>query len=85
MTTTIQAYYNGTAFVPAKLLDIQKGEVVTLSISQDSAPTEDAAQKLMIFKRITNNLCKLNDATPLSPEFDTILSQRVRLKEMTGL
>jgi hypothetical protein len=76
MTTTVQAYYNGMAFVPTKLLDIQKGEVVTLSISQDGVPAEDAAQKLIVFKRITNNLRKLNDVTPLSPEFDTTLLSR---------
>jgi hypothetical protein len=85
MTTTVQAYYNGTAFVPIKSMDIQKGEIFTLSISQDNATAKNTAKKLMLFERITKNLRKLNDAAPLSPEFDTILSQRIHLKEEVGL
>jgi hypothetical protein len=54
--TTVHAYYNGTAFVPMKSLDIQKGRVFTLSISQDSVTVENTAKKIMMFERITNNL-----------------------------
>jgi hypothetical protein len=77
MTTTVQAYYNGTAFVPVKSLAIQKGKVFTLSISQDSGTAENTAKKVMLFEHITNNLRKLNDVEPLSPEFDAMLSQRI--------
>jgi hypothetical protein len=85
MTATVRAYYNGTAFVPIKSLDIQKGEVFTLSILQNQAPAEDAAKKLMTFRRITENLRKLNGTEPLPPEFDAVLSQRICLNENTDL
>jgi hypothetical protein len=88
MDTTLKAYYDGTAFVPVKSmksLDIRKGEVFTLSILQDSAVTESTAKKLKILQRITDNLRKLNDTEPLSPEFDMILSQRIHLKEKIGI
>jgi hypothetical protein len=85
MTTTIQAYYNGAAFVPMKSLDIQKGKVFTLSILQDSGTAENIEKKIMLFEHITNNLRKLNNTEPLSPEFDAILSQRIHLKEEIGL
>jgi hypothetical protein len=85
MTTTVQAYYNGMAFVPVKSIDIQKGQIFTLSISQDNATAATAAKKIMVFERITNNLRNLNDIEPLSSEFDTILSQRIHLKEEVDL
>ena len=85
MPTTVKAYYNGAAFVPVKSLDIQKGKVFTLSISQGRETVGSVAKKVMAFESITNNLRRINAIEPLSPEFDAMLSQRLHLKERIDL
>jgi hypothetical protein len=81
MTTTIQAYYNGTSFVPVKPLEIPTGKMFQISIQEEKTPPDDLSKKLAELRKITNNLHQLNTTEPLPPEFDEILSQRIHFKE----
>jgi hypothetical protein len=85
MSTTVKAYYDGTAFVPMNPLNIQPGKVFMLSVLQEEILSADIAKKIMAFKHITNNLRKLNETEPLPPEFDEILSHRVHFNTEINL
>jgi predicted DNA-binding antitoxin AbrB/MazE fold protein len=74
---TIKAIYDGAVFVPIESLDVKKGQRVQLVVSSDGEAPDYAAEKLAAFRRITNNLRRLNETEPLPPEFDEIMSMGV--------
>ncbi|MDR1724506.1 MAG: hypothetical protein LBR84_11275, partial [Tannerella sp.] len=74
MTSTVRAYYNGTAFVPITPLPYQTGKVFVLSIKREEALSDEISDKIQSFKQITSNLNKLQESEPLTDEFDRILS-----------
>jgi hypothetical protein len=82
MTSTLKAYYDGTAFVPMIPVNMQTGEVFVMSILQKHTPELHTAKQLKAFRQITDNLRKINDAEPLPAEFDEILSQRIHFSDM---
>jgi len=82
MTTTLKAYFNGTAFVPMIPVDIQTGKVLVMSILQEETPAINAGKQISALMQITDNLRKINDTEPLPAEFDEILSLRIHFTEI---
>ena len=74
---TVKAYYNGSVFVPIVPLNIREGIIVQLSICQEDTTTNEASEKLEVFRRLTNEIHALNKTEPLTPEFDEVMSRRV--------
>ena len=83
--STVKAYYDGTTFFPIETLDIPKGKVVNITINQEENISSEIAQKLARLTYINSNLEKLNETEPLPPEFDEILSQRIKFTKALGL
>ena len=83
--STVKAYYDGTTFFPIETLDIPKGKVVNITINQEENISSEIAQKLARLAYINNNLEKLNETEPLPPEFDEIMSQRIKFTKALGL
>ena len=81
----VKAYYDGVTFFPIETLSIPKGRVVNLTIVEEETPSQEIAQKLAQLAYINNNLQKLNETEPLSPEFDEILAQRVNFSRVLDL
>jgi hypothetical protein len=85
MSATVKAYYDGTVFFPMMPLSIQTGKVFMLSVLQEDEISTDTAKKVLAFRHITNNLRKIDNTEPLSPEFDEILSHRVHFNTEINL
>jgi predicted DNA-binding antitoxin AbrB/MazE fold protein len=82
MTTILKAYYDGNVFVPEIPVDIPTGKVIMVSILREETPASNTAKQIMSFKHISDNLRKINCSEPLPAEFDRILSQRVKFKDI---
>jgi hypothetical protein len=80
--STVKAYYDGRTFFPIETLNIPCGKVVNLTIQEEESPCPEIAQKLAQLAFINSNLVKLNEAEPLSPEFDEILAQRLNFSQI---
>jgi len=78
--STVRAYYDGLAFVPIEPVHMQKGKVVSLSILNDVAINSGAAEKLIAFRKLANEIHELNQVEPMPPEFDEIMCTRVNFK-----
>ena len=83
--STVKAYYDGITFFPIEVLNIPKGKVVSLTISEEETPSPDIARKLAQLAYINGSLEKLNETDPLPPEFDEISSQRVNFSRVLDL
>ena len=84
METMLKVYYNGTVFVPMKPVDIQAGKVLVMTILHEDSHNLNSPKQMAAFMQITNNLHNINDKEPLSAEFDNILLQRIRFKDLEG-
>jgi hypothetical protein len=83
--TAVKAYFDGITFFPIETLNIPKGKVVNLTISEENSPSPDIARKLAQLTYINNNLKTLNETEPLPPEFDAILAQRINFTKVLDL
>jgi len=83
--TAVQAVYDGNVFIPEKPCEITKGTKVTLTISTIDTGFSEKQKKLAAFRQLTKEVKELNETDPLPLEFDEILSQRVRIREISGL
>ena len=83
--TAVRAIYDGQVFIPEKPCNIIRGSVVTLTIETISSELSEKQKKLEAFRQLTREINELNKKEPLPPEFDDILSQRVRLREINDL
>jgi hypothetical protein len=80
----VQAIYDGNAFIPEKPCEIIKGSKVTLTIKTIDSGYEQQ-KKLDAFRQLTKEIIESNKTDPLPVEFDEILSQRVHIREISGL
>ena len=83
--STVKAYYDGITFFPIEALNLPKGKVVSLTISEEETTSPDIARKLAQLAYINGNLEKLNETEPLPLEFDEILAQRVNFSRVLDL
>ena len=83
--TAIRAVYDGKVFIPEKPCEIRSGSEVTLIVETLDTVTTEKHKKLTAFKQLTNEINDLNKTDPLPPEFDLILSQRLRFRESSNL
>jgi predicted DNA-binding antitoxin AbrB/MazE fold protein len=81
MMNTVRAYYNGAAFVPMEPCEMAEGTIVKLSVANESLFEAEAARRLAVFERITNNLRDSDAIEPLAPEFDKIMSEKVNFSQ----
>jgi predicted DNA-binding antitoxin AbrB/MazE fold protein len=81
--TAIQAVYDGRVFIPEKPCNITKGSEVFLTIENKSFSEKE--KKISAFKQLTMNIHETNKTDPLPPEFDVIMSQRLRFREIDNL
>jgi len=81
----IRAIYDGNVFIPEKPCKINKGSEVTLTIQAISFDSSEKKNKLVAFRKLTEEINELNKTDPLPPEFDVILSKRVQFREIAGL
>ena len=82
--TAVRAVYDGQVFIPEKPCNLAKGSEVTLTIeSLNNIPEKQ--KKLAAFRQLTKEVYETNKTDPLPPEFDAILSQRVRFREIADL
>jgi len=79
----IRAIYDGNAFVPENPCEIAKGSKVTLTIN--AIDNDFKQNKLAAFRQLTKEVKELNETDPLPLEFDDILSQRLKIREITSL
>lgn len=80
--TAVRAIYDGRVFIPEKMCNITKGSEVTLIIESVNNSLSEKQNKLAAFRQLTREVHETNKTDPLPPEFDAILSQRVRLREL---
>jgi predicted DNA-binding antitoxin AbrB/MazE fold protein len=80
--TAIRAVYDGKVFIPEKPCEIKRGSEVTLTIETVNSYFSEKQKKLAAFRKLTKEVSELNETNPLPPEFDEILSQRVRFREI---
>ena len=83
--TAVQAIYDGRVFIPEKPCEITKGSRVTLTFNTIDTDFSEKQKKLAAFRQLTNEVKESNKKEPLPPEFDDILIQRVRLREVPNL
>jgi len=83
--TAIQAVYDGQVFIPEKPCDITRGSKVKLIIETINQNHSERQIKLAAFRQLTNEIKELSKTDPLPQEFDEILSQRVRFREINSL
>ena len=83
--TAVRAIYDGKVFIPEKPCEITSGSEVTLIIETVHTVFSEKQAKLAAFKQLTNEINELNKIDPLPPEFDLILSQKLRFKEFSSL
>jgi hypothetical protein len=81
----VQAIYDGNAFIPEKPCEIIKGSKVTLTIKTVDSGFSERQKKLVAFRQLTKEIIESNKTDPLPVEFDEILSQRVHIREISGL
>ena len=79
--SAIRAVYDGRVFIPEKPCNITKGAEVTLTIETSNKGFSEKQKKIAAFRQLTDEIIELNKNYPLSPEFEAILSQRVRFRE----
>jgi len=82
--TAIHAIYDGSVFIPEKPCKISKGAKVALTVSIIGADLSEKQKKLADFRKLTKEVNELNKTDPLPAEFDEILSQRMRIREVPG-
>jgi len=83
--TAVQAIYDGQVFIPEKPCNITSGSKVILTIETAIGGFSEKQKKLAAFRKLTNEVTELNKTDPLPLEFDEILSQRLRFREISGL
>ena len=83
--TAVQAIYDDDVFIPEKPCKITKGSKVILTISTIDASFSEKQKKLAAFRQLTKEVIESNKTDPLPAEFDEILSQRVHIRENSGL
>ena len=81
----IQAIYDGKVFIPEKPCDITRGSKVKLIIETVNHDHSGIQKKLAAFRQLTNEIKELNKTDPLPQEFDEILDQRVKFRELGSL
>jgi predicted DNA-binding antitoxin AbrB/MazE fold protein len=80
--TAIQAIYDGRVFIPVEPCGIESGSKVTLAIETAASSPSEKQKKLAAFRQLTREINALNQTDPLPPEFDVIIGQRVKLREL---
>jgi predicted DNA-binding antitoxin AbrB/MazE fold protein len=83
--TAVRAVYDGKVFIPEKPCEITIGSEVTLIIETVNTVSLENQKKLAAFRQLTEEIKEINKTDPLPPEFDLILSQRVRFREFNDL
>ena len=83
--TAVQAIYDGQVFIPEKPCNITSGSKVTLTIETVISDILEKQKKLDAFRKLTNEVIELNRTSPLSTEFDKIVSQRLHFREIADL
>ena len=83
--TAVQAIYDGNVFIPERPCEIIKGSKVTLTVNTINIGFSEKQKKLAAFRQLTNEVKESNKTDPLPPEFDEILTQRVRIREISSL
>jgi len=83
--TAVQAVYDGNVFIPESPCEIIKGSKVTLTVNTIDIGSSEKQEKLVAFRQLTDEVKESNKTDPLPPEFDEILAQRVRLREISNL
>jgi len=79
--TAVRAVYDGKVFIPEKPCEITRGSKVTLTIEAINTSFSENQKKLAAFRQLTREITEINKTDPLPPEFDEILSQRLRFRE----
>jgi len=79
--TAVQAIYDGKVFIPEKPCELTRGSKVTLTIETINTGSSEKQKKLAAFRQLTREVNELNNAEPLPPEFDKILSRRLQFRE----
>ncbi|MCL2374820.1 MAG: DUF104 domain-containing protein [Treponema sp.] len=83
--TAVQAVYDGNVFIPESPCEITKGSKVTLTVNTIETGFSEKQKKLAAFRQLTDEVKESNKTDPLPPEFDEILAQRVRIREISNL
>ena len=83
--TAVKAVYDGSVFIPEKPCKISKGSAVTLTIQPIDSGFSEKQKKLAAFRQLTKEVKESNKTDPLPSEFDDILAQRVRIREISNL
>jgi len=83
--TAVRAVYDGKVFIPERPCNIIRGSKVTLTIERVDNSSSEKQNKLAAFRQLTREVHETNRTDPLPPEFDVILSQRVRFRELADL
>ena len=83
--TAVQAIYDGNVFIPERPCEITKGSKVALTINTIDIDFSEKQKKLAAFRQLTKEVKESNRTDPLPPEFDDILAQRVRFREVSNL
>jgi len=83
--TAVHAIYDGNVFIPEKPCEITKGSKVTLTINPIDIGFSESQKKLAVFRQLTNEIKESNKTDPLPLEFDDVLAQRVRIRELSNL
>jgi len=81
--TAVQAVYDGHVFIPEKPCNIERGSKVALTVKTINSDFSEKEKKLAAFRKLTQEIKELNKTDPLPPEFDEILSQRVKFREIS--
>jgi len=82
--TAVRAVYDGKVFIPEKPCEITSGSEVTLTIETVNISLSEKQKRLAAFRQLTQEVNELARTDPLPPEYDEILSQRVRFRELAG-
>ena len=83
--TAVRAIYDGKVFIPEKPCKITEGSEVIITIKTINTGFSEKQKKLAAFRQLTGEISELNKTDPLPAEFDTILSQRVRFRELADI
>ena len=84
--TAIQAIYDGQVFIAEKpCSNIERGSKVAITITTINSGFSEKEKKLAEFRKLTREVLESNKTDPLPPEFDEILSRRVKFREISDL
>jgi len=83
--TAVRAVYDGNVFIPDEPCNITRGSEVTITIESVNRSVPENLSKLAAFRQLTREVHETNKTDPLPPEFDVILSERVRFRELADL